>query len=209
MQRAAELVGTPELIESYGSLRATVSRFGSGRALGDCEAAAALLREPEVLVIRWPADGDLLDRARAGEVPRLLVVEAGDEPPAEWDAFEDWVRLPADARDVEVRVASLRRHAAHARPRPAVDGFDRLLYDRRWVALSPNDYKLIEPLVERFDEVVPYEEIVALLASTDGGAPVAGRVRLTRLRRRIAPLGLEIRTVRPHGLSLTTRCEAR
>jgi DNA-binding response OmpR family regulator len=199
------MVGTAELVEDFAELRLAAGRFGSGRALVDYETAARALRQPDVLVLRWPIELTRLAAARAERAPRLLVVEGADEPPAEWDPLEDWVRLPADLRDVQVRVAALRRRALSSGCRPSVDGFDRLIYDGRWVSLSPNDYKLIEPLVENFDDVVSYEDVAALLTDGNLAAGSAGRVRLTRLRRRIAPLGLEIRTVRPHGLALTAR----
>jgi DNA-binding response OmpR family regulator len=207
VQQIADLVGTAELVHDVAELRRAVSRFGSGRALVDYETAAQVLRQPEIVVLRWPLELAGLAAARADRVPRLLVVEGDDEPPADWDPLEDWVRLPANSRDVAVRVAALRRRAVSSDCRPSVDGFDRLIYDGRWVSLSPNDYKLIQPLVEHFNDVVPYENVAALL--TDGkAAGSAGRVRLTRLRRRIEPLGLEIRTVRPHGLALTARRDA-
>lgn len=205
MHPTAQLGESAERVESVASLRHAVSRFGSGRTLLDCDTAAELLREPDVVVVRWPVDEALLSRVRDERAPRLLVVEGHEPPPAAWDPLEDWVRLPAELRDVEVRVAALRRRAAGTLRRPTVDGFDRLVYEGRWVSLTPNDYKIIEPLVEHFDDVVSYDEVAALLAGSDGSAAVAGRVRLTRLRRRIAPLGLEIRTVRPHGLALTAR----
>jgi DNA-binding response OmpR family regulator len=206
--QTAEKVGTAELVEDFAGLRRAVSRFGSGRALVDYETAAQVLRQPDIVVLRWPLELTRLAAARVDRAPRLLVVEGDDEPPAEWDPLEDWVRLPADARDVQVRVAALGRRALSSGCRPSVDGFDRLIYDGRWVSLSPNDYRLIEPLVEHFDDVVPYEEVAALLTNGNVAAGSAGRVRLTRLRRRIAPLGLEIRTVRPHGLALTARRDA-
>jgi DNA-binding response OmpR family regulator len=197
------MVGTAELVEDVAALRRIVSGFGPGRALVDYDTAARVLRQPDIVVLCWPLELTRLAAARADRVPRLLVVEGDDEPPPDWDPLEDWVRLPADARDVAVRVAALRRRAVSSACRPSVDGFDRLVYDGRWVSLSPNDYKLIEPLVEHFDDVVPYEDVAALLTDGNVAAGSAGRVRLTRLRRRIAPLGLEIRTVRPHGLALT------
>ena len=190
-------------IESFDVLRREIVVFGSGRRLDDEADAWAILSEPEVIALRWPADEDSVHIARDRRQPRFLVVEGDDEPPARWDHLVEWVRLPADRRDVQARVAALRCRAAELPARPSLDGYDRLLFRRRWVALTPSDYKLIEPLVEHFDEVVPYERVVGTPAGSDGAAPVAGRVRLTRLRRRIAPLGLEIRTVRPHGLALT------
>jgi DNA-binding response OmpR family regulator len=197
---------TRERIDSFEELGREIVVFGSGRRLDDEEAARAVLSEPQVVLLRWPTDEAALDTARERRRPRFLVVEDNAEPPARWDRLEEWIRLPADRRDVQARVAALRSRAAELPLRPTLDGYDRLLFRHRWVALTPSDYNLIEPLVEHFDEVVPYERVVGGANGSEGAAPVAGRVRLTRLRRRIAPLGLEIRTVRPHGLALTV-CE--
>ncbi|MBV8951500.1 MAG: hypothetical protein JOZ99_11535 [Actinobacteria bacterium] len=197
------------LIDSYDSLNGQIAVLGSGRRLADEADVLAILSEPQVVVLRWPAEAEAAAAARRQHQPRFLVVEGDDGPPARWDPMEEWVRLPADRRDVEARLAALRCRAAEGPPRPSVDGYDRLLYGGQWVALTPSDYRLIEPLVEHFDEVVPYEQVLTTEGPADGTARVAGRVRLTRLRRRIAPLGLEIRTVRPHGLALTAAPDPR
>ena len=195
---------TRERIDSFEALGREIVVFGSGRRLDDEADALAILSEPDVVLLHWPSDQEALDHARERRQPRFLVVEGDAEPPARWDRLEEWIRLPADRRDVQARVAALRERAADLPVRPALDGYDRLVFRNRWVALTPSDYRLIEPLVEHFDDVVPYERVVGAPSGSDGAAPVAGRVRLTRLRRRIAPLGLEIRTVRPHGLALTS-----
>lgn len=203
-------IRTREQIESFQTLNREIAVFGSGRRLEDEADVRALLQEPVVVVLRWPAEADAVEAAREHGQPRLLVVEGDDDPPAHWERLEEWIRLPADRRDVQARITGLRRRAAELPVRPSLDGYDRLIFRHHWVALTPSDYKLIEPLVEHFDEVVPYERLVGAGVDGDGPAPVATRVRLTRLRRRIAPLGLEIRTVRPHGLALTaTRAAGR
>jgi DNA-binding response OmpR family regulator len=190
-------------VTSFDVLSREIAAFGSGRRLDNEADAWAVLQEPEVVVLRWPIEQAAVSAAREQGRPRFLVVEGDDDPPHHWDDLEEWVRLPADRRDVQARVAALRSRSADLRVRPSLDGYDRLFFRGRWVALTPSDYKLVEPLVERFDDVVPYERVVGSPDASDAPRPVAGRVRLTRLRRRIAPLGLQIRTVRPHGLALS------
>lgn len=190
-------------IESHHDLEREIAVLGSGRRLADEADAIAVLNEPQVLVLRWPIEAEAVTAARDAGLPRLLVVEGDDAPPSRWDHCEEWIRLPADRRDVQARVASLRSRTAQLPTRPTLDGYDRLRFRNRWVALTPSDYRLVEPLVAHFDDVVPYALVVGTAHGSDGAAAVSGRVRLTRLRRRIAPLGLEIRTVRPHGLALT------
>ena len=60
-------------------------------------------------------------RLREQRVPRLLLVAPDAAPPAVDDEIEDWVRLPADARDVEVRARRLAHIAAHADARTRDD----------------------------------------------------------------------------------------
>ena len=55
-------------------------------------------------------------------------------------------------------------------------------------------------MAESFGEVVPTEE---LMVTGDGGLSVnAVRVHIMRLRKRIEPIGLRVRTVHRHGYVL-------
>ena len=71
-----------------------------------------------------------------------------------------------------------------------------------WVSLSPVEQALTRELLERFDAVVP-RDVLAGRAWPDG-APTRNAldVHVLRLRRRLEPLGLEIRTVRSRGYLL-------
>ncbi len=87
------------------------------------------------------------------------------------------------------------RHAV----RPLLDE-DGLLHHRdAWVSLSPVEQELAGVLLDRFGAVVTRE----MLADRAWPAGVPTRnaldVHVLRLRRRIAPIGLEIRTVRSRG----------
>ena len=63
----------------------------------------------------WPGEAARLAELRARHHPRLLLVAAAAAPPMIDDALEDWVRLPAEPRDVEVRA---RRLASFGTTRP-------------------------------------------------------------------------------------------
>lgn len=81
----------------------------------------------EVVVIPWPSGEDERRRAAASGTPRLLVVEGTHAPPEVWDAFEDWMREPADpvssSRGASACGDGWRRGAGRARPgRPAAPG---------------------------------------------------------------------------------------
>jgi hypothetical protein len=72
-----------------------------------------------VALVPWPSDTAGLDACAAEGCPRLLLVDAVAEPPVVDDELEDWVRLPAADRDLEVRarrlarIASARRSPSH------------------------------------------------------------------------------------------------
>jgi hypothetical protein len=61
-----------------------------------------------VEVLRWPAEAARRAELAARTRPRLLLVAPGEVPPP-LDPEEDWVRLPAPARDVRARRARLAR----------------------------------------------------------------------------------------------------
>ena len=91
-------------------------------------------------------------------------------------------------------------------PIPEIDDDGLLRFRDRWVSLSPVERELAGALVERFGAVVG-RELMARRA-WPSGAPTRNAldVHILRLRRRIAPLGLEVRTVRSRGylLQITT-----
>lgn len=133
----------------------------------------------------------------------MLLVEQGSPPPLPVDHLEDWIRLPADDVDLRVRVEALRRRLdtaiAHL---PAIDDDGVLRMGDRWVALPPVESRLAAALVGRFGAVVSRSALTS--AGWPGGSP--GRnaldVHVLRLRRRVAPLDLAIRTVRSRGYLL-------
>ena len=59
--------------------------------------------------------------------------------------------------------------------------------------------RLVAVLADRFGEVVSREELLAAGWPDGNASDAALRVHLTRLRKEIAPLGLEIATVRGFG----------
>jgi len=154
-----------------------------------------------VIVARWPDEAAEIERLSADGVPRLLLVGPGADPPEGGDCEEDWVRLPADDRDVAARLRALNRRAGRHQLPPHVDGQGRLLHRGRWIALSPIDQHLARLLVDRFGKVVTNDEL-ACAAWDSPPTSNAVRVHLYRLRQRIAPLGLAIRGIRGVGVLL-------
>lgn len=156
----------------------------------------------EVALVHWPAEQDRREELRRAGQPRLLLVERG-APPIPTDELEDWIRLPADDLDLRVRVEALRRRTdSDAGTVPALDDDGVLRLGDRWVSLPPVEARLTAALLERFGAVVSRDALAR--SGWPGGSP--GRnaldVHVLRLRRRLSPLRLAIRTVRSRGYLL-------
>lgn len=154
-------------------------------------------------MVRWPTEVNRRERLSLAGGPRLLLVEDGEPPPPVADCLEDWIRVPATEDEVRARVEALVvRVAAHEHAMPGLDENGVLRYHGRWVSLPPLEARMMEALLARFGAVVSRESL-AQAGWPDG---IHGRnaldVHVLRLRRRLAPLGLAIRTVRARGYLL-------
>ena len=162
----------------------------------------------DVVLIRWPEEAEQRGRLVDRHIPRLLLIEDGVTPPDPSDCLEDWIRLPAPESDVRARIDALRRRsAAHLRTVPEIDGHGLLRFGSGWVSLPPVEARLADALVVRFGAVVGRDTLRrAVWPGSTPGRNVLD-VHVLRLRRRLAPLGLVIRTVRSRGYMLE-RAEA-
>ncbi len=151
--------------------------------------------------MRWPAE-----QVRRGELelagrPRLLLLEDGVPPPVPEDDLEDWIRVPASEEDLRARVDGLRRRC-EAPSVPDLDEDGVLRLGGAWVSLPPVEARLMAALLDRYGAVVSRDALAR--AGWPAGAP--GRnaldVHMLRLRRRLGPLALAIRTVRSRGYLL-------
>jgi DNA-binding response OmpR family regulator len=165
------------------------------------DGAAGPLSPPEgaVRLVRWPEERELLERLRAEGTPRLLLVRPPAPAPEVMQCEEDWVRLPADDGDVRARVLALAARSSRHKPGPQVGADGRLRYGTEWIALSPIEHRLAGVLAGRFGEVVASELLARAAWPDDGNNDGALRVHLTRLRRRLRSLGLEVQNVRGRG----------
>ena len=157
----------------------------------------------DVVLVRWPAEEHRRAQLREDGVPRLLLVDQEAPPPRSGDELEDWVRVPADEVDLHARVENLNRRAqTRSEVRPVLDDDGVLRVDGAWVSLPPVEARLVSALLGRYGSVVGRDALAA--SGWPNGAP--GRnaldVHVLRLRRRIAPLQLNIRTVRSRGYLL-------
>lgn len=154
----------------------------------------------QVALIRWPDDEARLVEARGQGSPRLILVSPDADPPAVADPLEDWVRLPAPDTDVRVRVETLATRAAEMSLPTVADGV--LTYGESWVPVSPLEERLAAELCHRLGVVVSRQTLVRAAWPDDTPSRNALDVHVLRLRRRIEPLGLEIKTVRSRGYIL-------
>jgi two-component system, OmpR family, response regulator len=155
----------------------------------------------DVQLIRWPIESARLDHYRRLGVPRLLVVEGQVEPPITTDLKEDWVRLPVSRVDLRTRVAILRARV-NAQSAPEIDPGGTARYRSRSVTVSPIETALLSRLIDSFGQLVLREELQERLADGSGGKRNALDLHIMRLRRRIMPLGLMIRTAWGRGYVL-------
>ena len=156
----------------------------------------------DVVLVRWPEETARLERLRAAGAPRLLLVGEDLAAPEPVDPLEDWIRLPAAEDDLRVRVSTLASRAGRTALAPTVDDDGLLRHRGRWVTLSPVERALAAALIDRYNAVVGRDTLVR--RAWPGGSPTRNAldVHMLRLRRRIATLGLEVRTVRARGYLL-------
>ena len=153
----------------------------------------------DVVLVRWPEELTSVERLRAEGAARLLLIGAGTPPPESEDCREDWIRLPADEADLRARLSAVAARATRHAGRPVALDDGRLTFRGRWIALSPIRHRLAVVFVHAFGDVVSLEQLSGAAWPSRSGSATALRVHVLRLRREIAPLGLEIRTVQARG----------
>jgi DNA-binding winged helix-turn-helix (wHTH) protein len=182
-----------------------------------------------VVLVDHPAEAGRLAELRDENALRLVLVEDDAVPPIPTDAREDWVRKSAPGDEVDARIATLihRARTAGLPPGPSgsipepgssnvsfsvssnvpegpptIDDDGIVRVGDRWVAVPPVESRLLRALIDRFGAVVSRESL-GTAGWTDG---IPGRnaldVHILRLRRRVAGVGLAIRTIRSRGYLL-------
>lgn len=160
------------------------------------------LRTSDVHLLRWPAESTRRDHYQALGMLRLLVVEGGVPAPVCSDIREDWVRAPVSDDDLRARIATLRAKA-EAHRLPQVDPHGLLRFGGRSTTVSRTETDLLECLVRQFGSLVLRATLRECLPERPGGVSRnALDLHIMRMRRRIQPLGLAIRTVWGRGYVL-------
>jgi hypothetical protein len=155
-----------------------------------------------VELVRWPRDdARRVLLARRG-VPCLLLVAAGAELPATIGPTEDWVRLPADERDVSVRAQSLcHRLARAAADRPRV-GDGVVTHAGRQAPLSAAEATVLEVLLDETGSVVSRGKLEAAVWPDGPPSPRSLDALLYRLRRRAAGVNVHVLAARGRGFTV-------
>jgi two-component system, OmpR family, response regulator len=89
--------------------------------------------------------------------------------------------------------------------RPQLDEFGLLRYHGQWVALTSTEERMLRPLLESWRRVVPTRDLTESVWPGAGVRLTSLHTVLTRLRRRVRPLGLAIETVRARGFLMEPR----
>jgi DNA-binding response OmpR family regulator len=86
---------------------------------------------------------------------------------------------------------------------PVLDEDGLLRFGGRWVALTPVQARVAALLLDRFGATVTtHEELRVAAWGASDRSPQALTTLVKRLRRRVEPLGLDVRTVRLRGYVL-------
>ncbi len=156
----------------------------------------------EVTLVSWP---DEANRGRAlaeSGSPVLYLVGADVIAPIPSTCIEDWIRLPADDRDLYARMSALLARARIHQTPPRLDEHRRLWFGGHVLALASPEAEVASLLTDRFGQVVPDRDL-ALAAALD--QPALLRAPVHRLRTSLRPMGLEIERCRRAGYRLRRR----
>ena len=151
--------------------------------------------------MRWPHEGELRQRLEHEGRARLLVVDESSPPPQVTDLLEDWVWASAEQSETRARMETLSHRAASIKSDPPTLDDDGVLRHRAlWVSLPPVEGRLARVLIDRLGAVVSRD---ADRAGWPDGVPGRNALDVHVLRRRrLATVGLAIRTVRSRGYLL-------
>ena len=154
--------------------------------------------ESGVAMLDWPAHQGAREDLARQRMPRLLLVTPLSAPPICTDLLEDWIRCPADKDDTTARLRTL-ADRYRARTQPTVDEHGILRQGDTLIFLSPYEALLTAVLIEHFGEVVRSQILQQAIAEVSDASRLSLRVHASRLRKRIAPLGLTISCLRNVG----------
>ena len=159
-----------------------------------------------VELLSWPRDAARRSSLARVGVPRVLLVEPDAEPPAEIGLDEDWIRLPADDRDVRARIAHLARFATRLDDdQPFID--DHHILHRAGATLPLSAHRgdaCCRCCSTGAASVVSVDELQREAWHGQPPSRDAVDALIYRLRRRLSGWNLVIRSVRSRGFVIDT-----
>jgi DNA-binding response OmpR family regulator len=160
--------------------------------------------QPEVALVNWPAQNDRRRELAAVGAPCLLLVSGDSEPPVIDGILEDWIRVPADERDLYARLRRLHLLVNPSTGLPMVDDEDLFHHGDRWVGLSASEATLARILLVSYRKLVTRRSLEEALLQGDESSRVID-TQVHRLRTRITSLGFTVTAVRGRGYVLEPR----
>jgi DNA-binding response OmpR family regulator len=156
-----------------------------------------------ITILWWPEEGTRLLRLRDSHVPRLVVIKGDMLPPLPLDwSEEEWLRSPFPAELLDVSLERLAHRIAAQPPAPEMTSGDVLSFRDHSVVLPARESVLARVLATAFGRVVPYAALYAALGLDPDSDENAFLGLVSRLRRHLEPIGLEIHAVRRVGYVL-------
>jgi DNA-binding response OmpR family regulator len=157
--------------------------------------------QTDVVLVHWPEDEGRRQALVAQGAPCLLLVAPDCDPPVLEGNLEDWIRVPADERDLYARIRRLHDLAAPLADLPTVDEEDLFHHGGRWIGLPASEAALARVLLANFGKLVGRQQLeTELLTGGEGSRVIDSQVH--RLRHRIAPLRFTVTAVRGRGYVL-------
>jgi hypothetical protein len=151
-----------------------------------------------VELLHWPAQAESRPALARNGVPCLLLVAAGAGLPGPIAPTEDWVRLPADERDVAARAQALclRLARSAAEPPRVADGV--VTHGERRAELTDAEATALALLLDA-GGVVSREELTDAVWPHGAQGSRSLEALVYRLRVRLADVNIHVRTVRGRG----------
>jgi hypothetical protein len=144
----------------------------------------------DVPVVAWPAGAAARARLHAVRRPRVLAVRATDPPPEITDDLEDWIRMPVDGEELELRQRTLLDRWLAGRGGVWLDEHGLVHGPRHWVALSRTQAAAAAPLIAGLGRVVARDDVRRSYEAVAGHrTDEAFRSLLSRLRHKLGQVG--------------------
>ncbi len=157
-----------------------------------------------VPLLRWPLQRDVAEELESCGQPFLLFVAADAEPPVLPYALADWVRSPIDAEELVARRTTVENRYLRSLTgaRPHLDETGRLTFRSACVDVAPSQIAAVSLFVEHYGEIVENDRLRRAFGIAQNAEAEVFKSRLTRLRRRLRRVGLDVRRANQVGFAL-------